>query len=232
MCGRFTLTADGEEIRTEFGLPDVPFDYRPRYNIAPMQDVLAIVQASAGPRAGWMRWGLVPSWAEDPAIGTRMINARSETIDEKSAFRQAFEKRRCLIVADGFYEWRQLGNVKVPLRIRLAEDRLFGFAGLWERWSRRGAGPLVTCTILTTTPAPGSASIHDRMPVILPERERSRWLDRDVDPDSLKPLLRPYEGDDLHAYSVSTLVNRVENDSPDCVVPADPPAATEQTTLF
>ena len=232
MCGRFTVTADGETIRSEFGLPEVPFDYRPRYNVAPMQEVLAIVHDGAAARAGWMRWGLVPSWAAEPSIGTRMINARSETIGVKSAFREAFEKRRCLVVADGYYEWRKIGNLKVPMRIKLADGRPFAFAALWERWSRGGAEPLVTCTILTTTPPAGIAAIHDRMPVILSPSDRRRWLDRDADPAALEAMLHPYDADDLEAYPVSSLVNHVENDSPECVAPADPPVATEQTTLF
>lgn len=231
MCGRFTVTADGETVRDEFGLPDVPFDYRPRYNVAPMQDVLAVVHDGEKTRAGWMRWGLVPSWAEDPTIGSRMINARGETIDEKSAFREAFERRRCLIVADGFYEWRRVGSTKVPMRIRLKGDQLFGFAGLWERWTR-GPEPLVTCTILTTTPAASIASIHDRMPVILSREDRARWLDRNADPESLKALLRPYDDAQLEAYTVSSLVNYVENDDAACIEEAAPPPATEQTTLF
>jgi putative SOS response-associated peptidase YedK len=179
-----------------------------------------------------MRWGLVPGWAADPAIGSRMINARSETIDEKSAFRDAFERRRCLIVADGFYEWRRVGNIKIPMRIRVRGDRLFAFAGLWERWSRPGSEPLVTCAILTTSPAAAIASIHDRMPVMLRGSDRDRWVDRNADPDSLKSMLVPYTGDDLEAYPVSPLVNRVANDAPDCVEPAPPPPAVEQRTLF
>lgn len=232
MCGRFTLAADGTVIQKEFGLPDMPFDYRPRYNVAPMQDVLAVIQGNRGRRAGWMRWGLVPGWAEDPSIGSRMINARSESVEEKSAFREAFERRRCLVLADGFYEWRRVGNIKVPMRIRLRGDRPFAFAGIWERWSRRGEEPLFTCSILTTTPAPSISQIHDRMPVILGAEARERWLSNDADPEELKTLLAPYAGDDLEAYSVSTLVNRVDNDSADCLSPADPPTPTEQTTLF
>ena len=232
MCGRFSVTAEGETIKSEFGLPDVPFDYRPRYNVAPMQDVLAVVQDGGSRRAGWMRWGLVPSWATDPSIGGRMINARSETVDTLGAFREAFEKRRCIIVADGFYEWRRHGSLKVPMHIHLEDNRPFGFAGLWERWTRRGGETLISCTILTTTPAESIATIHDRMPVMLSAEAQARWLDRDADAESLKALLRPYEGDDLEAYSVSTLVNRVENDSPDILLATDPPATTEQTTLF
>lgn len=232
MCGRFTVTADGETIRGEFGLVEVPFDYRPRYNVAPMQDVLAVVQHGGEARAGWMRWGLVPSWADDPTIGTRMINARSETIAERSAFRDAFERRRCVIVADGFYEWRHIGNVKIPMRIQLKGGRLFAFAGLWEKWSRRGAEPLVTCTILTTTPAPAIAHIHDRMPVILSPAAREQWLDRETDSDTLKSLLVPVADEDIVAYPVSTLVNHVDNDGPECIEAAQPTGAAEQTSLF
>jgi putative SOS response-associated peptidase YedK len=234
MCGRFTVTAEGDVVKSDFGLLELPEGYQPRFNVAPMQDVLAVIHDGHRPRAGWMRWGLVPSWATDPSIGARMINARSETIDQKSAFREAFEKRRCLIVADGFYEWQHIGNIKIPMRIQLRGGRPFAFAGLWERWSRGSAEPLVTCTILTTTPASSIASIHDRMPVILHPEDYSKWLARDVDPDSLKPLLRAYDDESLEAYSVSTFVNHAGNDSPECIEPADPPVATldQQTTLF
>ena len=233
MCGRFTITADGEVIVSEFGLPDVPFDYRPRYNIAPMQDVLAIVQDGEQRRAGWLRWGLVPKWADDPSVGTRMINARSETIMERSAFSEAFEQRRCLIVADGFYEWQRIGNIKVPMRIHLRDNRPFAFAGLWERWTRKGQAPLTTCTILTTSPSASIANIHDRMPVMLGERERELWLDRTAEPQALQQLLQPYPEEELHAYAVSQLINHVANDAPECVAPAEPPRhASAQTTLF
>lgn len=232
MCGRFTVTADGQTIVNEFGLVEVPFDYRPRYNVAPMQDVLAVVQHAGQRRAGWMRWGLVPSWADDPTIGARMINARSETIDDKSAFREAFERRRCLIVADGFYEWRRVGNVKIPMRIERKDKRPFAFAGLWEKWSRRGAEPIVTCTILTTTPSPVIAHIHDRMPVMLSAEAREQWLDHAADAESLKSLLVPALDEEIHAYPVSPLVNRVENDGPECLEEVQPPSAAEQTTLF
>ena len=234
MCGRFTVTAEGDVVKSDFGLLEVPPGYEPRYNVAPMQDVLAVIDDGTRRRAGWMRWGLVPSWADDPSIGARMINARSETIDQKSAFREAFERRRCLIVADSFYEWQQIGNIKVPMRIRLRTGELFAFAGLWERWSKAGADPLVSCTILTTSPAPSLASIHDRMPVILRREDYGRWLDREADPESLKKLLQPYADTDLEAYSVSTFVNHAANDAPECIEPADPPAAAidKQTTLF
>jgi putative SOS response-associated peptidase YedK len=230
MCGRYTLTADGETVRTAYGLVDAPFDYRPRYNIAPQQDVLVVAQGKQGRRAGIMRWGLVPAWAEGAVDGARMINARSETVAERAAFRDAFERRRCLVPADGFYEWRTVGSTKVPMRITLG-DELFAFAGLWERWQRGDAPPLYTCTILTTSPAAAIADIHDRMPVMLRPEQYDIWLDRDTDAETLKSLLEPYAGDDLQAYVVSNLVNKVENDGPQCIAPALAPTA-EQTSFF
>jgi putative SOS response-associated peptidase YedK len=231
MCGRYTLTADGETVRAAFGLVDAPFDYRPRYNIAPQQDVLVVANGKQGRRAGIMRWGLVPAWADNAAEGARMINARSETVSERIAFREAFERRRCLIPADGFYEWRQAGGIKIPMRITLGE-KPFAFAGLWERWQKGDAPPLYTCSILTTSPADSIASIHDRMPVILSPDQYDAWLDHDSEAETLKSLLQPYAGDDLQAYVVSNLVNKVDNDGPECITPAEAPRVTEQTTLF
>lgn len=231
MCGRYTLTADGETVRTAFGLVEAPFDYRPRYNIAPQQDVLVVANGRAGRRAGIMRWGLVPGWAETAAEGARMINARSETVAERPAYREAFERRRCLIPADGFYEWRQAGNIKIPMRITVG-DRPFAFAGLWERWQKGDAAPLYTCTILTTSPAASIAHIHDRMPVILRPEQYDVWLDHEADAAALESLFAPYEGDDLRAYVVSSVVNKVDNDGPDCIAPAEAPLVTEQTNLF
>ena len=232
MCGRFTLTADGEKIRTAYGLPDAPFDYRPRYNIAPQQDVLVIGHGREGRRAGVMRWGLVPSWAETPNEGARMINARSETVTERSAFREAFERRRCLIPADGFYEWRSAGGIKIPMRITRRGEQLFAFAGLWERWSKPGHEPLFSFTILTTSPAASIASIHDRMPVMLRPDQYDLWLADTTDGATLQSLLQPFDDSDLQAYPVSTAVNKIENDSPECVVPAAIPEIAEQTSLF
>ncbi len=231
MCGRYTLTADGESVKTAYGLVEAPFDYRPRYNIAPSQDVLVVANGRQGRRAGVMRWGLVPAWADSAAEGARMINARSETVAERAAFREAFDRRRCLIPADGFYEWRQAGNIKIPMRITVGE-RPFAFAGLWERWQRGDAEPLYTCTILTTSPAPSIASIHDRMPVILRPEQYDIWLDQEADDAILKALLQPYSGDDLQAHPVSNLVNKVDNDGPECIVAVEAPVVTEQTTLF
>jgi putative SOS response-associated peptidase YedK len=231
MCGRFTLTADGETVRTAYGLADAPFDHRPRYNIAPQQDVLVVANGKSGRRAGIMRWGLVPSWAETPADGARMINARSETVTERPAFREAFEQRRCIIPADGFYEWRNAGGIKIPMRVTRSSGEPFAFAGLWERWQRGEDPPLYTCTILTTSPAASIADIHDRMPVMLTPEQYDLWLAADADPETLQSLLRPYHDADLVAYPVSNLVNKVENDGPDNIAPAAP-AVAEQTSLF
>jgi putative SOS response-associated peptidase YedK len=231
MCGRYTLTADGETVRKAYGLAEAPFDYRPRYNIAPQQDVLVVANAKSGARrAGVMRWGLVPSWSETPNEGARMINARSETVSERAAFRDAFERRRCLIPADGFYEWHNLGSVKVPMRITRGGEP-FAFAGLWERWQKGDDAPLYTCTILTTSPAESIAHIHDRMPVMLRPDQYDLWLADNADPEALKSLLQTYDGADLQAYAVSTLVNKVENDGPENIEPAAPTVA-EQTSLF
>ena len=161
-----------------------------------------------------------------------MINARSETVTERSAFREAFEQRRCLIPADGFYEWRAAGGVKIPMRITRRGEELFAFAGLWERWTRPGQDPLYTFTILTTSPAPSIASIHDRMPVMLRPDQYDLWLDEKTDAATLQTLLQPFDDDDLHVYPVSTAVNKVENDGPECVVAVEVPAIAEQTSLF
>ena len=232
MCGRFTLTADGQTVRIAYGLPDAPFDHRPRYNIAPQQDILVVGSGREGRRAGIMRWGLVPSWADSPADGARMINARSETVDEKPAYRDAFAQRRCLIPADGFYEWRNAGGIKIPMRVTRRGEELFAFAGLWERWQRGNEPPLFTCTILTTSPAASIANIHDRMPVMLRPDQFDMWLDDKTDVATLKSMLKSYDDDDLHAYSVSNIVNKVDNDGPECIAPADAPVTTEQTSLF
>jgi putative SOS response-associated peptidase YedK len=215
-----------------YGLGDGPFDYRPRYNIAPQQDILVVGRKRDGRKVGFMRWGLVPSWAESPADGARMINARSETVDERPAYREAFAQRRCLIPADGFYEWRTIGTMKIPMRITRRNGEPFAFAGLWERWQRGDQPPLYTCTILTTSPAASLASIHDRMPVMLKADQYDIWLDEGADRTTLKSMLQPYDDDDLHAYSVSNLVNKVDNDGPACIAEPEVPVVAEQTSLF
>jgi len=219
MCGRFTLASTPEMLVEEFGVGEVPGEYRPRYNIAPSQPVLTLVSGRDGPRWRYLRWGLVPFWADDPAIGHRMINARAEGLETRPAFRRPFERRRCLVLADGFYEWRRDPGGKTPMLIRLATHRPFALAGLWDRWVPRDGGePLDSCTIVTTAASPFLRPIHDRMPVILDREQREEWLDRGTDPERLRALLTPYTGR-LEAYEVSRLVNSPANDVPACLVP-------------
>ena len=175
MCGRFTLVTPFVAVTERFHA-SAPRDLRPRYNIAPGQDVLCVIRDGEN-RIEPLRWGLIPSWAKDPAIGNRLINARAETVAEKPSFRSAFAKHRCLVVADGFYEWRKAGKGKVPVYISLKSKRPFGFAGLYEHWKAPDGKEIRTCTIITTDSNDLVRPIHDRMPVILPEDAEDRWLD-------------------------------------------------------
>jgi putative SOS response-associated peptidase YedK len=220
MCGRFTLKAKPGEIAAAFGLLTMP-TLGPRYNVAPTQEVAAVrIDRETGRRRlDLLRWGFVPGWADDPAIGNRMINARAETVAEKPAFRHAFKARRCLIVADGFYEWQRQGGRKVPHHIRLHDQRPFAFAGLWERWRRDGAA-LESCAVITTEPNDVLRPIHDRMPVILGPEDYAAWLDPSAsDAAALKALLRPFPAADMVAVPVGTLVNAPANDRPECLRP-------------
>ncbi len=218
MCGRFTLRTSPQEVAKTFGLLDVP-DYRLRYNVAPTQQVLTITLRD-GKRQGSIRcWGLVPSWADDPKIGYRLINARADTVASKPSFRSAFKRSRCLVVADGFYEWKKGVDAKTkqPFYIRLKKDRPFAFAGLAERWSRNGE-TIESCTLITTDPNELMAEIHDRMPAILPADDYDLWLDPEFEgKEKLVSLLRPYPADEMTAYPISTLVNSPKNDVPACI---------------
>lgn len=211
MCGRYTLRTKASDLAEVFRVLDAP-DFSPRFNIAPTQMVLAVRQNGAREFVR-LRWGLVPSWADDPAIGNRMINARSETVATKPSFRSAFKSRRCLIVADGFYELQKVGKAKQPFFIRMKDDRPFGFAGLWEHWER-GEKPIDSCTIITTTPNDVTKAVHDRMPVIIAPDDYDRWLTGEP-----AELLRPYPPENMEAFPVSTLVNSPKNESADCVRP-------------
>jgi putative SOS response-associated peptidase YedK len=224
MCGRFLTTSTPDELTAEFGLFSIPADYRPRYNIAPTQPAPALVLHDGVPRLGSIRWGLVPSWAKDLSIGSRMINARAETVPTKPSFRSAFRRRRCLIVANGFYEWHKDGDgVKTPTAILPRDRRPLTFAGLWERWQPAGREPITTCTIITTAANDSLRWLHERMPVILPPDERLAWLDPATDPDTLPDLLRTREAVALETYAVSNLVNSPRNDQPECLEPAEQP---------
>ncbi len=226
MCGRFSLNQTDDDLAAAFHLKAVP-PVAPRYNIAPTQPVATAVAAADHPAPYFelLRWGLIPSWAKDPAIGNRLINARAETVGEKPSFRAAFKRRRCLIMADGFYEWQQQASrkTKQPHYIFLKGHQPFAFAGLWEHWSDPvSGGELQTCTILTTAPNELMEPIHNRMPVILPPADYAAWLDPSYDqPQTLQAMLRPYEAAAMERYPVSTLVNKPQNDLPACLEPLD-----------
>ena len=219
MCGRFSQSLTAEAIAEAFHLTEVP-DWQPRYNIAPTQTILAVAMIESGGRQSKpLRWGLIPSWAKDPAIGAKLINARSETVAEKPSFRSAFKQRRCLILADGFYEWRKQSAKKQPFYFRLKNGNPFAFAGLWERWHDSEDNRLETCTILTTEANRTVNPVHDRMPVMLHAENYDRWLDQSQSLESLQALLHPYDDNLMTAYPVSTSVNSALNDTSDCTVP-------------
>jgi putative SOS response-associated peptidase YedK len=220
MCGRFTLMLDAEELKSEFDLQHVPADVFPRYNIAPSQQ-LVVVTDWAARRAEWMRWGLVPSWAKDPAIGNKMINARSETAQEKPSFRNAFARRRCLILADGFYEWQRPPGKgpSAPYYFYAADGKPFAFAGLWEFWRSPEGEDLRSCTILTTRANGIVSPVHERMPVMLSGTEMQGWLSPGSAED-LMTLLRPFPDEAMSSHPVSRLVNSPDHDGPELVLPA------------
>lgn len=219
MCGRFTLTQSAETVAEVFDLAAVP-PLTPRYNIAPTQSVAAVLLAPERRyrELKMLRWGLIPAWAKDAKIGARTINARSETVTEKPAFRTAFLKRRCLVIADGFYEWERRENAKQPFYFRLKNGKPFAFAGLWECWQPADGEAILSCTILTAEANELVRPIHDRMPVILDPTDWEQWLNPEVrSPELLRPLLRPHSALEMTAYPVSTRVNSPSNDSDQCV---------------
>jgi putative SOS response-associated peptidase YedK len=220
MCGRFTLTIDPYHLQEAFPWAVIPDDIVPRYNIAPSQSV-AVIPNTGDNTLAMYKWGLIPSWAKDPAIGDRMINARAETLAEKPSFRNAYRRRRCLILADGFYEWKQNPDLKTkqPMYIRLQGQRPFAFAGLWEVWKTPDGADVHSCTIITTQPNSLMESIHNRMPVILPPDAYSEWLTpEDRQPTQLEKLLVPYDPSEMVAFPVSKMVNSPDNDSPSLIV--------------
>jgi len=221
MCGRYHRRTSLRQLATLFDCPPPSSDGPPRYNIAPTQPVVAVRLDQDGTRQlAWLRWGLVPPWADDVKIGNRLINARADTASTKPSFRTAFKARRCLIPADGFYEWQKVdAKHKQPFNIRMRDERPFAFAGLWEHWQKDGGPVLETCTILTTEANDLMKPIHDRMPVILPEGDWQRWLEPNTAKADAEQLLRPYEGKDLVAVPVSTWVNKPQHDDPKCLEP-------------
>ncbi|MGE0278455.1 MAG: SOS response-associated peptidase [Nitrospiraceae bacterium] len=223
MCGRFTQTATPDTIAKLFRVEGPLPLFKPSYNIAPTQRVAAVrLNAETGKReCALLRWGLIPSWANDAKIGNQCINAKAETLAEKPSFRSAFRKRRCLVVADGFYEWQLVGalrgvraSAKQPMWIGRKDRQPFAFAGLWEYWEPAEGEPLETCAIITTEPNELMAPIHNRMPVVLGPASFDQWLDAATPAESLKALLRPCPGEELQAYPVSPLVNNPRNNAP------------------
>lgn len=224
MCGRFTRSSPPQAIADELGMPvETIASATPRFNVCPSEEVLVVARGARedgeAMRAGMMRWGLVPWFARDPKAGPRAINARAETLATNRTFRDAFARRRCLVVADGFYEWRRVGAERQPWLIRLRSRRPFVFAGVWDRWKPPTGEPIVSCAIVTCDANGVVRPIHDRMPVIVPVSARAAWLGRDADPAALRDVLRPYPDDEMEAYRVSKLVNAPRNDSAECIRP-------------
>ncbi|MBP1948146.1 SOS response-associated peptidase [Virgibacillus litoralis] len=219
MCGRYTLLADELEILNEFGIEQAIDSYQPSYNIAPGQNVLAIIHDGKEKRAGYLRWGLVPSWASDEKIGYKMINARSETAHEKPSFKKLMAQKRCLIVADSFYEWKRDGKEKQPKRIQVGDRKLFAFAGLWDKWKQEDK-ELFTCTILTKEANDFMQDIHHRMPIILPKNKEDEWIaSGKQDPNEIHQFLQTVEAERLNAYNVSSYVNAAKNNDDACIAP-------------
>lgn len=222
MCGRYTLkTTPAAVMADQFHFEELS-DLTPRYNIAPSQAVVSVrMNSGSTSREGVMlKWGLIPSWAKDPAMGMKLINARAETVAEKPSFRKAFRQRRCLVLADGFYEWQKEGQTKQPYYIRMKDERPFAFAGLWEHWTDAEGNVLETCALLTTEPNEIMTPIHHRMPVILNPNAYDLWLDPTLhDVSRLTTLLQSYPAEEMMANPVSRLVNNARFDDPRCIEP-------------
>ena len=207
MCGRFVRKSSSRTIAEEFDVDEIVDDLQPSLDIAPTEDV-AVITNNGAKRLVAMRWGLVPSWASDLKAGSRMINARAETITEKAAFKDAFKRRRCLVIADGFYEWRKEGRAKIPFLIKLKSDKPFAFAGLYETWRAVSGEPINTCTIITTEPNELLQPIHNRMPVILRRPAEEMWLDPGArDQAALLELLKPYPSNEMETREAAIMLN-------------------------
>lgn len=206
--------------------------FKPSYNIAPSQDQWTILRdSSEKPTARRLRWGLVPSWAVDPSVGARLVNARSDAVATKPSFKESFRTRRCVILADGYYEWGGVGKARAPYFFHLDGHRDFALAGLWDRWER-GGETLETCTIITTEASPFAAKVHHRMPVVLDSESAVEWVDKSTTVSRLFALMTPYEADDLMSYEVGGIVNSPANDTSECIAPASPRALPIELSLF
>ncbi|MGE0641803.1 MAG: SOS response-associated peptidase [Thermoanaerobaculia bacterium] len=225
MCGRYFLTTPGEVLAELFETPappeEVALAIRPRFNIAPSQEVPIVRATATGTRElSLVRWGLVPHWAKDPAIGNRLINARSESVAGKPSFRDSFRKRRCLVPADGYFEWQNVGGAKQPWAFRLKSAEPMALAGIWSAWNDpQGGGLLESCAILTTAPNELAATVHDRMPVILPAARRGDWLDAATPGEALAGFLAALPATEMLAYPVGRKVGNPRNDSPELIEP-------------
>ncbi len=221
LCGRFNLLSHKKALEERFGVKKFDFEIIPRYNIAPSQQIASILADTEVCLVG-MHWGFIPFWAKDKKIGNRMINARSETVAESKVFKHSFARKRCLIPATGFYEWRKIGKAKIPMHIRLESRDPFAFAGIYSHWKSPSGKTLMTCAILTTTPNDLLKPIHNRMPVVLRKEDEPTWLDpENEDLESLQSLLSPYSSKTMEAYEVSTYVSSPSNTGPTCTVPVE-----------
>ncbi|MGC5327622.1 SOS response-associated peptidase [Brevibacillus sp. SYSU BS000544] len=218
MCGRFSLFAEPAELIKRFGIHTFTFDFLPSYNIAPGQNIPAILSDQGERRMGQLHWGLIPSWAKDESIGYKLINAKAETIQEKPSFRTLFVRKRCLIPVDGFYEWKKTSDGKQPMRIVMKNREPFGLAGLFDTWVKPNGQKVHSCTIITTEPNGIMDDIHERMPVIIGKEHEELWLNRDFsDTQVLQSLLQPYDEQQMEAYPVSTIVGNVRNNHSECI---------------
>ena len=219
MCGRYTLKTPLSVLTERFDIEEAPSSVTASYNIAPTQQVATVLSENGKRKLEMLRWGLIPSWADDPEIGNRVINARAETVAEKPSYRRAFKRSRCLILADGFYEWQKTDSGKQPFHIRMRDGSPFAFAGLWESWDK--GEEIRSCTIITTEANDLVGEVHNRMPVILHAEDYEMWLDPDFDErEPLTTLLKPYAAEAMEAYPVSRRVNKPSNNEPGVVEPA------------
>jgi putative SOS response-associated peptidase YedK len=219
MCGRYTIVVSLDELIIRYGAYAAMNQYHlPHYNVAPMQDVAVVIHDGERNRLGALRWGLVPGWASDDKFENKLINARAETLLEKASFKNLIHRKRCIVPADGFYEWKQIGNKKQPMRITMKDHSIFSLAALYDSWTGPDGKKLSTCTIITTTSNSLMQDLHDRMPVILNPEEEQLWLNRNNhDVDQLVALLKPYSSDAMKVYPVSSVVGNVRNDSVECI---------------
>jgi putative SOS response-associated peptidase YedK len=218
MCGRYTIVITMDELMRYY-MMEIPTNryHTPRYNVAPGQLVMAVISDGEKNRLGELKWGLIPSWAPDAKMSYKLINARADTVAEKPAFRTSFQRKRCLIPADSFYEWKKMGADKQPMRIMFKDEGIFSMAGLYDTWTAPDGQKVSTCTIITTTPNELMSGIHDRMPVILRREDEKLWLDKEQKAGDLQALLRPFTAEEMIAYPVSRIVGNVKNDRIECI---------------